>query len=171
MWKVKVKDMPKLIILCGLPGSGKSTVGRLIAKRLDAIILQSDLIRRELFPQRTYSSDESKAVYKNMLAQAKTHLTANATVILDATFLQNAHRAVPIALAEELKVAYQIVHVVSTPELTKERLDVRLGDPSEASYEIYLHLREQFEEIKIAHILIENVGDFSELERQVRVAF
>lgn len=159
--------MPKLIILCGLPGSGKSTVGRLIAERLDAIILQSDLIRRELFPQRIYSSDESKAVYEVMLARSKAHLTSNTTVILDATFLQNAHRAAPIALADELDLACEIVHVVSTPELTKKRLDSRVGDPSEAGYEIYLHLREQFEEIKIAHTLIKNVGDFADLEKEV----
>ncbi len=159
--------MATLIVLCGLPGSGKSTVGRLIAERVNVTILQSDMIRRELFPIRTYSPDESITVYETMMARAKSNLEAGETVIVDATFVAVAYRAVPLALADEVGVASQIVHVVSSPELTKKRLAARTNDPSEADYEIYLHLREQFEEIKTAHTLIENVGDLAELERQV----
>lgn len=160
-----------LVILCGLPGSGKSTVGALIAARIGAVILRTDEIRRELFPTRTYSSEESIAVYEAMMARAKTHLQAGTNVILDATYIAAAHRSVPLALARDLDVDSQIVHVTSTPELTKERLAARSDDPSEADYGIYLRLRDQFEEITEAHIRVENMGDLEALEEAVSRCF
>ncbi|HDH91341.1 MAG TPA: hypothetical protein ENF38_00140, partial [Candidatus Aenigmarchaeota archaeon] len=34
-----------LIVVCGLPGTGKSTIARYLSKKLDAIILSTDRIR------------------------------------------------------------------------------------------------------------------------------
>ena len=166
-----------LIVLCGLPGSGKSTVGRLLAEALlakqpslhssDIVILRTDEIRRELFAVRTYSAEESIAVYDTMMARAKEMLMAGGYVILDATFIAAAHRATPLALARALDVFSHIVHVESSPELTHERLATRANDPSEADYAIYLRLREQFEAIEEPHTHIENKNGLSELRAAV----
>lgn len=166
------KKTPTLIMLCGLPGSGKSTVAKMIGERLSArgissIILRTDEIRRELFPARTYSAEESTAVYATMMDRAKINLQAGCTVLLDATFVAAAHRAVPLKLAEEAGVDSQTVHVVSPPDLTRTRLATRSGDLSEADYSIYLRLREQFEEIVETHIRIDNVGDLGALQAAI----
>ena len=39
-----------LIIMAGLPGTGKSTVAAELARRMDAIILNKDTVRHALFP-------------------------------------------------------------------------------------------------------------------------
>lgn len=62
----------KLIVLAGLPGTGKSTLARAIAPRLNAIVLNKDTIRAALFPQEAleYSAEQDDFVADLMLSTA-----------------------------------------------------------------------------------------------------
>jgi predicted kinase len=160
-------DLPTLYIVCGLPGTGKSTVAKLMADRVNATILRTDEIRRRLYPVRTYSPDESQHVYAEMFSHAAARLKEGGNVLLDATFVAATHRATPIALAADLGVSYQLVHVTSSEALIRERLAARTNDPSEADFAIYLRLKRQFEPITEAHMLIDNRGTLADLTAAV----
>jgi len=74
----------------GLPGSGKSTVARALLKTLKnhgvkAQILSSDLMRKAVTPEPTYSIEERDMVYSLIVYVAK-FLTQNKyNIIIDAT--------------------------------------------------------------------------------------
>lgn len=154
---------PLLYVVCGLPGSGKSTVANLIGNWSRAAVLRSDEIRRACFPVRSYSTAESRIVYAEMLKRGKERLQRGEAVVLDGTFLAVRHRAEPLKLAGELGVPHRLILVTSSPSLIQQRLAARTDDPSEADYEIYLRLREQFEPFVEDHIRIENTGDLAAL--------
>ena len=42
---------PTLVVVCGLPGVGKSTVAGVVSDRLEASRLRTDVVRKELFDE------------------------------------------------------------------------------------------------------------------------
>jgi predicted kinase len=79
---------PNLYMTIGLSGSGKST----IAKRAkNAIILSSDLIRKELFDDINYQGDNEK-VFNTLHKRLKEYLLDGKNVVYDATNLSYKRR-------------------------------------------------------------------------------
>jgi predicted kinase len=89
----------KLIIVCGLPGTGKTTIAKRLASKMGAEYLSTDDIRvKELF-QKTSRFDRGnvsqekhvkivrKKVYRELARRAKRLLKKEKSVILDGTFL------------------------------------------------------------------------------------
>ena len=75
--------MNKLIILCGLPGSGKSTYAKKYLEN-DATILSSDKLRKELFNDET-NQENNDLVFNTLYARAKDLLASGKNVVIDAT--------------------------------------------------------------------------------------
>lgn len=82
--------MAKLIILCGLPGSGKSYYAAQLWRRENtfdeptAVVHSSDAIRKELFGD-AGSQENNALVFETMHKRVKDDLRAGKTVIYDAT--------------------------------------------------------------------------------------
>jgi len=149
-----------LVMMCGLPGSGKSWAARAIADRLGARHLASDHIRKGLagMPPTLRPSDGQKAglysrdmtdrTYAAMLAAAREQLRSGRTVVADANFPSQALRSPFLALARDLAVPLVLVHTDSRPETIRERMLARAADAAEASdadYGVYLAARARFE--------------------------
>lgn len=74
-----------ILLMRGLPGSGKSTIAEALAKRLDAVVLNKDYVRAALFPGNTteYTTTQDDFVIQSMLDAAAWHLDRRRTVIID----------------------------------------------------------------------------------------
>jgi hypothetical protein len=57
------RPAPFLVLVSGLPGSGKSHFSRELCRRYPLAHLNSDALRRALFPQPTHSTDESARLF------------------------------------------------------------------------------------------------------------
>ena len=96
--------MAKLIILCGLPGSGKSSYAENYKAVYDAfctditVIHSSDAIREELFGDAGSQEDNAK-VFELMRKRTQEDLKAGKTVIYDATNITRKARKSAIACA------------------------------------------------------------------------
>ncbi|MFZ1023797.1 MAG: AAA family ATPase [Thermoplasmata archaeon] len=76
---------PKLVIFAGLPGTGKSTLARLLAERLDAIWLRVDTIEASLLKAGIQQSFETGlAAYVAACDIARDHLQLRHDAIVDA---------------------------------------------------------------------------------------
>src|SRR3989344_6839416 len=136
----------QLYLLCGLQGTGKSTIGQLIAERIGAQILKTDKIRSELFPNPQYTPAERQAVYDEMFRRATEQILQGKRIILDATFLSQSRRAVALEIAQETGVGFKIIQAEANDEEIRNRLDARYGDDnSTAAYEVYLREKNEFE--------------------------
>ena len=82
-----------VVIVFGLPGSGKSYFASRLAKRIDADYINSDRLRKEMFKMRTYSQQEKESVYQTMLQKMKQDVAQNKNVVLDATFHTQRNKA------------------------------------------------------------------------------
>jgi putative nucleotidyltransferase with HDIG domain len=110
--------MAKLIILCGLPGSGKSYYAEQLLSTWcvfcepDTVIHSSDAIRKELFGD-AGSQENNALVFDTMHKRVREDLRAGKTVIYDATNITRKSRRGAINLASKDDVVE--CHIVWTP--------------------------------------------------------
>lgn len=91
---------PCVILTCGLPGSGKSTIARRLALPLRAHVVRTDAVRKELAGLRPtdrggdalYTADMTTRVYAASLERAKAVHAKGRHVIIDAAFSRRAER-------------------------------------------------------------------------------
>ena len=133
--------MPTLVLLSGLPGSGKTTFAARLAPRLDACVLESDLVRRELFPKRRYSRKESGAVFAEVRERAEVALDQGRDVIIDATNLRERERQGFLELAERQGAPVVAVRLTAPEAVVRERLSGPREGASEANIGVYNRMR------------------------------
>lgn len=118
--------MAKLIILCGLPGSGKSYYAELLCSTNSVledtatVIHSSDAIRKELFGD-AGSQENNTLVFETMHKRVREDLKAGKTVIYDATNVTRKSRRGAINLASEDDIVE--CHIVWAPIQTCVKRD------------------------------------------------
>ena len=98
-----------IIIICGLPGVGKTTVAKGLAPLINAVVLATDKIRKELFCKPMYGQRETKLIYDVMILMAKYLDKAGINCILDATFTRESSRR---EIKEKLGLARKDIHII-----------------------------------------------------------
>lgn len=146
----------RLIMVCGLPGTGKTTVAKKIADSTKSFVFNTDVLRKELFDDPDYSKREKELVYNLLFEMAGKFLMTAKNVVLDGTFYKKELRERGEELAEKMKSDFHVVEVVCEEKTVKERLVKRKGGVSDADYGVYLKLKKQFEPIKGKHAVIES---------------
>jgi len=144
-----------IIIICGLPGVGKTTLAKNLAPMINASVLSSDKIRKELFPIPTYSTAELKMVYDVMIVTAKYLNDADENCILDATFNREDSR---IEVKKKLGLddgQFQIIECSCPEEIAISRLESRKNDYSDATIEVYQKMKCMREPVKADHITVD----------------
>jgi predicted kinase len=162
---------PRLVVVCGLPGAGKTTVAEHAVDTLDAELLRTDVVRKELFPDPEYTPGEMRAVYDELLARAADTLRAGDPVVLDGTFKERELRGEARRTAEDVRVPLTLVKVECSEDVVRERIRARSGDESDADFAIHQQFREQFETIAGEHALVDNSGTLEKTLGQVNDLF
>lgn len=131
----------RFILVGGGPASGKSTLAGSLAVSLGAVLLRTDVIRRELAipEEERYSAASKKAVYDELLSRARASLEHGETVIADATWggLDDRRAAERIAQVTSSRLIALECHV--PVEVAVERAAERsafAGDESEAGPDV-----------------------------------
>jgi len=126
-----------LVLIGGLPGTGKSTLAAGLAKETGWVLLRSDEIRqgRPLDPDR-YAPEARAAVYRELLGNAREHLEEGESVILDASWVSAKERAKAASVAEETGTELLAICCTCEESVGAERIQRRLArgeDVSEAT--------------------------------------
>jgi len=167
---------PIFIAVSGLPGTGKSYFCHKLVERLPFIILESDALRKELFPQPCYSPEESARLFRALHLLIERLLKRGISLILDATNLSERFRERLYNIADRLGVKLILVRVEAPPELVYERLKVRQEaaspeNKSDADWSIYQRMRATVGEIHRNHYAVDTSRDITPvLDKVVRAA-
>ena len=166
---------PVLVLLAGLPGSGKSTVADALRRRLPFALLQSDRCRKLLVSAPAYSAEESERVFPAIHRAIERLLRAGVPVIYDATNLTAAYRQPLEEISARTGATLVRVWVEAAEDVIRERLAARQTghrasyDVSDAGEAVYDLMRARMEPISGPHLIVRSDGDLpAVIERIVR---
>ena len=137
--------LPRLVAVGGLPGAGKTRLGRALAPRFGAapgaLHLRSDEIRKRLagvspeapLPPEAYTAPASAAVHEALFRDAAAALQGGHSVVADAAFLDPARRAGIEAVARAAGVPFAGFWLEAPIEVLRARVAARRGDASDAT--------------------------------------
>jgi predicted kinase len=158
-----------IVIVFGLPGTGKSYLAYRLAAKIDAVYFKSDRIRKEMLNKRTYSVTEKLSVYNEMLYRLIDAVKKNKNVVADATFSRRDTREKFITKSAGTE-NIRFVEVIADESLIRERLKETRED-TEADFEVYKNVRQEWEPMEEPHLVLESTNNNIEEMLQKALAY
>ena len=133
-----------LVLIGGLPGTGKSALAGTLAGRLGFTVLGSDRIRKELaglpaeqkspapYGAGIYDRCWTERTYQELLHRAAELLSRGESVIADASWISSGHRAAAQAMAGNAAANIVQLRCTAPAEVTACRMRSRTGSASDA---------------------------------------
>ena len=172
---------PTLYVLCGLPGTGKSTYAKRLHEIFDIALLRSDAARKEVagysrgpvpFGTGIYRPEMRGWVYSGLFSTVQEELKKGRSAILDATFSRRKWREAAVRLAKDLDANILFFECVSSQETILERLGRRREGEDGQSDARPEHLRgfiDEFESMdELAPELHTRINTQTEIEANLR---
>ncbi|MCZ7536818.1 MAG: AAA family ATPase [Acidimicrobiia bacterium] len=150
----------RLVLVGGLPGTGKSTLAAALAAHTGAALERSDVTRKAMAglaaTHRTgdreseglYAPNVTDAVYRGLLDTARGRLAGGESVILDASWAGAAHRRAAERIARDTASDLLQIRCEAMSDVAAARISLRAAegaDPSDASVAVATAMAQRFE--------------------------
>lgn len=152
-----------LVIVCGLPGTGKSFVAKAVAERINARLLQTDAIRKEMFAKPEYTKEEKMKVYREMFARAK---NSKENIVLDAVFPYEELRKTASSISENAV----IIETRCSEKTASKRLSGK-RHLSDADFQVYRKTKSEFESLTGRHFIVNTDEPKGAVKKAVHMIF
>ncbi len=160
----------KVIVVSGLPGSGKSTVAEAIARSLSLPVFSIDPIEAAMWRNGITKSQTGIAAYDIAAAEAGEQLRLGLSVVIDAVNPIEAARKTWRKLALDNNASLKIVEVIcSDKDIHKMRIETRVrnipGMP-EVTWERVLERKREYEPWHDDHLTLDSLNDIENLTKE-----
>jgi aminoglycoside phosphotransferase family enzyme/predicted kinase len=167
---------PRLVLVSGLMGSGKTRQAQELSRRSGARVLHSDVVRKQLagidphdeqkvdFGTGIYSPEWTDRTYRALVFEARRELTRGNSIILDASWSKAEHREQAHATAAEREALFAIVECTAPEDVLTRRLSKTTRSVTDGRIELLSDQRAAYEaptaEEAERFVQIDTSGDF-----------
>lgn len=160
-----------LVIMAGLPGTGKSTLARAVADSTGAVILDKDRLRAALFPAELieYSREQDDFVLRVMLKVAGWIVRRDAAriVILDGRpFARKYQLDQVVSFAQWIKTPWRIIECTCADRVARERLANGSHPAADRDFQLYARVHDEWEEITRPKLLLDTAAPLEDLAQR-----
>jgi predicted kinase len=141
-----------IIIVFGLPGSGKTYFAAELAGRMRATYLNTDVVRQQIIDDSDYSPEEKATVYGRMLLLTEEAIRKGEDVVLDGTFFTAALRE-PFRQLEGEGQDVFFLEIRADEDCIAHRL-ARPRQNSAADLTVYKAIAAQWEPLEDEHLVL-----------------
>ena len=157
---------PRLLLLAGLPGTGKSSFARRITAQHPFLTIESDRMRKTLFPRPQYDFAENRRLFNACHRLIDEFLGQGYPVIFDATNIRERDRIPVYNIAQKRGVPLAIVVITAHRATVRRRLQRRASgrEPhtwSDANWQIYCRMAPHWEPVTRPHIAADTSGSIA----------
>jgi predicted kinase len=155
--------MQKVIVVSGLPGSGKSKLAEGISRELSLPIFSIDPIEAAMWRSGIAKEATGIAAYEVVAALAIEHLSLGQSVVIDAVSPVEAARDMWRKVASDKQAQLVVIEVICSDEQThKQRIENRVrniaGMP-EISWERVQQRKREFEPWQDKHLTLDSLNE------------
>lgn len=163
-----------LILMAGLPGTGKSTLSRALAAELRGTVLDKDSIRAALFPPADieYSTEQDEFCMRIMLKVAGYLLRKDSGrhIFMDGrTFSRRYQLDRATGYADAIGQPWRILECVCSDESARKRLESDTAHvAANRDFNLYLEVKTRFEPITLPKTVIDTDESFDDCLRKAK---
>lgn len=167
-----VSSGPFLVMLSGLPGTGKSYFARELVKQAPLLVMESDRLRKALVHEPRYTRGEHSRVFAACHLLLEEFLGQGRRVLFDAANLTERSRLPVYQIAVRASAPLLVISFTATESTVRRRLADRAAgqDPrnySDADWLIHTRLRQGAQPIQGEHIALDTSGDIAQVVEEV----
>ena len=159
-----IRDGGSLLMMVGLPGTGKSSVVEALQKNISCVVVSTDNIRLLMRNKPTYTAAEMMLVYEVCYSIIEARLKQGQRVIFDASNYLAARRTHLRKLAKRVGSPVAVTYVQASQDIIEERLlqrnsgNRRKGDLSDADWSVYKWMVEAQEPVVGDHLILDTTN-------------
>ena len=163
---------PRLLMLAGPPGVGKSHFARSVESGYPFLTLESDRLRKSLVSRPEYTPAEHRRVFPVLHHLLDDLLEQGFPLIFDATNMTERTRRPVYRIAQKRDLPLAVAVVTAPSRVVRRRLlDREAGldsqSWSDAGWDIYTRMSMTWEPVKRPHIVVDTSADTSRALRLV----
>ena len=127
-----MEDMPTVVMLAGLPGTGKTTLAYELGRIFGWMVLDKDILNADLLNAGLQQAQAGPLAYEMMFSLARDLVIRQRhSVIMDTAGRQPRIEEEATRIAKEAPAHLRIIRLVASPPVRKKRMTSRIPGPSQ----------------------------------------